>query len=54
MRLKTEAVQRICAKCRKEAKAKGLPVECEVKFPVRDYKFCEKVYIYEIVDVGRQ
>ena len=49
MRLKVEAVKRICAECKRKAGTR--PVECEVKGSC-DYKFCERVYLYEIVDFG--
>lgn len=50
MRLKVEALKQICAECRRKAKDQGLPVECEAEGP-SDYKFCERVYVYEIVDI---
>ena len=48
MRLKVEALKKICAECRR--KAGDRPVECEAEGPC-DYKFCERVYVYEIVEV---
>lgn len=50
MRLKVEAVKKICAECKRKAQAQGLPVECEAIGPC-DYKFCERVYVYEILEV---
>ena len=58
MRLKVEALKKICAECRR--KAGDQPVECEAtriwitrepRGHPCDYKFCERVYVYEIVDV---
>jgi len=48
MILKVDALKAICEKC--QEKAGDRPTECEVIGPC-EYKFCEKVYVWEIVNI---